>query len=938
MKKALIALLFFAALPLAALAQYATLTPGYDGTPESYYGSWVANDENVVRLTATRDSFRLDSLRFYLYRATASVARTLNYRVVIYSRNGTIAGGCGCTTGPGTILKQYPSATTTYTCGWTGATTGATWFSQALPQDTIVGSFLIGIVYVSKSTGTFPSVLFDGETGLIACCDQYIKYSGTFYDNVDSFDAGPWYIFVKGTAFGALAPGHLTLSTLESMGGAAVDSTVDDTLVLGNSGGTTLTVSSVVSDHADFWTDPVGAGIVVAPAATALLAVHYSPSSAGDATANLTVTDNTPTPTTVKILTGRGIDPTNLMLFENWWNGNGFSSGWSVESFGEADTTDVQWSLYYTGTHSDGYTNVWAQHGYSPASDTLLDIIGSPQLLAPAGATVSLNFRDRVDFPSYYMGHFLALADSDSAWSLLNEMPPINENVWGDYPTTFYVTGLDSEYAHFQLGFTYYGADGDDWLVDDILIKDVPQIPPFLSAEPRGDAFTTDQELVAYCWDSNSDPFTLNALISANGNPAVSYAMIETPIGSSNFCLPFTSFISGAGTYDYYYEATDDDGTTRWPATGTYNFEVATQVGSTEIVYHDGAWNNAHYYNNMDAEEAVRFTPPSYPFQVTGANVGILNAFPNSVHEQIVVKVYADDGAGGLPGTLLYSQQTGSIGNECDGLNDTTYQMYLAPVVFRQNIVINSGTYYVAVKNPTGAVSPQVEAWCLDTLGSTNSYVFDPAAGTWSAVADSLGDVIISSLGFVSPAAPVLSVYNSIDNLSANIYVNSVVGAIPATNVYVSTGFYGAPALLAGAPFTASPIVYPFPVASGVTFFTAKSVVGPVDRGAGLPSTEVTYPRYSVVTPAPAGTPISASRDAVRVDLTKPIAAPLDFSQPTVIAVDSRSGKTQMTTISRTLGRTHSLPVSTTAKAARGPVRQKVANHTSSFLMASPIN
>jgi hypothetical protein len=936
MKKFLFALCLTAMLPMTVLAVNVLRRTPYDGSPGVYFTSFTAGDKVMAIIHPTTTQFTVDSAQAMFYRFTGAGA-TVTFRIKFYSpSSSTVNGDCGCTTGPGTLLGDYGP----FTASGTAQLYPNFRKVDLVPNLVINGDFLMSVEYVSTSSGSYSSVLFDGSENMPACCDQYGGDATGVWDNqAFATDLGWLYEGVYGEETGTVVPGILTISSLSTMGGAAVDSTVDDTLVLGNSGGSSLTISNIASDNADFWTTPTS-GITIAAGATYKLAVHFQPSAAGDESATLTFTDGTPTSPHTKVLTGRGESSTLLMLFENWWNGNGDTTGWSIEEFGEADTTGANWGLYYTGGHTDAYANVWAEHDYSPASDTLLDILGSHTLNAPAGGTVSLNFRERLEYyPDYYWGHYLALGDSDTTWSILNELTPADNGTWYDYPVTYYVTGLDSEYSQFHLGFVYYGADADNWLLDDIEIRDVPQVPPFLSADPRGDAFVTDHEIVAYCWDSNSDAFTVNAHISSNGGPTTSYTMVETPSGSANFCLPFSTFLSGAGTYDYYLTATDDDGTTRWPDAGTYNFEVATQVGATELVYHDGTWNNAHYYLNMAAEEAVRFTPPSYPFQVTGAKIGILNAFPNSAHEQIVVKIYADDGAGGLPGTLLYQQQTGSIGNECDGLNDTTYQTYMAEAVIRQNIVINSGTFYVAIKNPADAVSGIAEAWTLDTLGSGNSYFFDPSTSTWSAIPDSLGDVMISALGFAVPTAPILTVYNSIDNLSANIFVNSVVGTIPRTNIFVSTPYSGAPTLLAGSPFTTSPIVYPFPVATGVTIFSATTVAGPIDRSSGVPAVESAYPRYSVVTPADMNTPVRAVRDAVRVDVSKPLPAPLDFNRPTVIAVDKRTGETKMTSISRPLGKAEAVGLSSAPKAVRGPVRSKaLMNHANPFRAASVMN
>lgn len=931
MKKLFIAVLMMA-LPILAFGQYTELTPGFDGSPNSYFGSWGANAENYVKLTPTASSIRLDSVRVYGYRPATTTAQTLNIRVTIYSPDAAITGDCGCTDGPGTVLRQYPSATTTYAMNWGTGVTGAKWFAFQLPPDTITGAFIVGIKYVSVTApGTaYPSVLFDDGTTPIACCNQYWNYQAApgIRDNEGMFTntPGPQYIAIKGTVFGQAAPGHLTISNLYGFGPALLDSTVVDTLLLGNSGGTTLTISDIHSSNGDFTTDPVGAGIVIAPGATHRLAVYFTPSAEGIASATLEFTDDVPASVvTAQELTGTGVGWTNLVFFENFWNENSVNGGWTQYRFDSLASQD--WSFYYDGQHAGAVHNVWAGHTYSSADSFVTDILGTPQLTAPVGGTVTVNYYERVFwYPDYYEFHGLCLADSDTTWSVIAELLPADVNDWTDHPTTWYVTGLDSEYTQFMLGFLYQGADATTWYVDDILVKDVPQVPPFLTSEPRGDAFDSGQELVADAFDPNNDPFVVEAHIEEVTATFTAYTMTETPAGSGHFCINFTDFLTGAGTYNYYITATDDDGETRFPETGYYTFEVQSQAGATEIVYHDGSWENAHYYNNFDSEDAVQFTPAAYPFMLTGAKVAILNLFPDAAHQQIVVKVYDDDGAAGLPGTVLYEGTTGSIGNECDGLIDTAYVYYYAPVVFHTDLTINDGTFYISVKNPSDAVAGACEAWCFDTLGLGNSYYYDAAAESWTPLATEDGDVMINALGY-AVADPILTLYPNPVNTTASIYVHSapgtpITGALPfPMNLYVSTTPGGAQTLVAGSPFTTSPISVSTTV-DARDFFNAKYLYGPVDLMREIPTVEPDYVTTSVLTPTPAGIGIAHLTDDVvtNFDPSLELPAPVNFNTPTLVTLNEVTGEKQVASMKRHLGKANY--TISHDKAMRGPVRE----------------
>ncbi|HEY3296273.1 MAG TPA: hypothetical protein VGL38_12665 [bacterium] len=918
-------------LPALAFAQYDTLKCNTDGAPESFFGGWGANAEGYVKLVPTSAQFRLDSIKVFGYRASTAYAAQLNIRIEIFSATGTPPNGaCGCTTGPGTVLRQYPSATGTFAMNW-GTAVGTKWFAFAVPHDTLAGAFIVGIKYVSiTGTGAYPSILWDNESTLITCCDQYWNYQAAagIRDNEAMFTTtpGPQYIQAKGWRIGAAAPGHLTLGTLEGMGGAALDSTVTDTLVLGNSGGTSLTVQSIASDLASFTTDPVGAGIVIAPGATRKLGVHFTPTVAGEDTATLTFTDNVPnSQVSTKMLWGRGISHTNLLIYENWWNANG--NGWPIYRFGN-DTSAAQWGLYYNGGHSDNFCNIALGHPYTAASvPPVDDVVLTPFLQAPASHNIRVNWREQTLFPSFVFLHGLVVADSDTNVYVLDTLGLANTTQeWADYPTTWYINGIDSAFRRFEVGFEYAGTDADLWYLDDINVSDVPQLPPsFTMADPRGDAFASDQQITASAFDANSDPFTITAHITPLNGVVANYPMTETPAGSGNFCLNFSAFLSGAGSYSYYLTAQDAHGSTRWPVAGTYTFEVQTAMGATELTHHNGTWTNAHYYFNLASLDAERFTPASYPFVLTGAKVGILNGWPNAAHEQIEVKVFAGDGAGGLPGTELYSQVTGSIGNVCGGYPDTTFANHFANVVFfPSGLTINSGTFYIAIGNPATAVAPAVEGWTFDSLGHGTTYAFDATAGTWALQPDSNGTLMVSAIGFSTPVAPHLAVYPNNSNTAAMIYVQEAGtgGALPyPMNLYVSNPWTGAQTLVAGSPFTVSPITYVYPGTSPNYFF-GKFLANLVSLSVQVPETMPVLPTSSLITAADNSIPVRAASGVQSCDVnTRPSPAP---HVPSLVLRNDATGESTLIPFSKRLGKPTSVSTLRPVSSPVGPVRESV--------------
>lgn len=81
-----------------------------------------------------------------------------------------------------------------------------------------------------------------------------------------------------------------------------------------------------------------------------------------------------------------------------------------------------------------------------------------------------------------------------------------------------------------------------------------------------------------------------------------------------------------------------------------------------------------------DAGAATRFVPPTYPIRVDSVK---FMAF--AATEDVILRVQDDDGPGGLPGTVLYS----------DTVNVTTTATWYARSVAAQNIEITDGAFYV---------------------------------------------------------------------------------------------------------------------------------------------------------------------------------------------------------------------------------------------------
>ncbi len=77
-----------------------------------------------------------------------------------------------------------------------------------------------------------------------------------------------------------------------------------------------------------------------------------------------------------------------------------------------------------------------------------------------------------------------------------------------------------------------------------------------------------------------------------------------------------------------------------------------------DIVYTDNTAENATAWNVVNSENALRMTPAAYPCDILSVSVNIFNgSWPTgNILTPMEVLVYAGDGAGGLPGTVLGSK------------------------------------------------------------------------------------------------------------------------------------------------------------------------------------------------------------------------------------------------------------------------------------------
>ena len=144
----------------------------------------------------------------------------------------------------------------------------------------------------------------------------------------------------------------------------------------------------------------------------------------------------------------------------------------------------------------------------------------------------------------------------------------------------------------------------------------------------------------------------------------------------------------------------------------------ADQRGQTEpIAYDDGVYENAWRLNDSDRGFAVRFTPASYPVIVNGVRFFIQTEAGATA--QFRCNIWDDDGAGGLPGTLLFSQDLTNISIPSAGNFDVEIS----------GITITAGSFYVEL-HYTSTLSGNPYLYIDYTSPNNTSYVYDGTS--WS--------------------------------------------------------------------------------------------------------------------------------------------------------------------------------------------------------------
>lgn len=316
-------------------------------------------------------------------------------------------------------------------------------------------------------------------------------------------------------------------------------------------------------------------------------------------------------------------------------------------------------------------------------------------------------------------------------------------------------------------------------------------VAPVVTHNPHADLEPGTALFTAFITDDVAG-FTPRLLYRLLG--AGSYdSLTMTATGNPNEFSATTPVLT-PGRYEYFLRATDAQLlSTVVPATGTYKFDVH-YAGSVWAGYDDGTAENYNWTQGPGFKWAVRFDPGSYPYALCAGRFAACPQCLAAVQDPVIFTVYLADGPGGMPGTVVFRDTTGSPGNVAGGLPGGAAWANVVTRTGGHAIQVN-GPFYLAVENnvPLG----YAVAFGTDTLGTraNQSYMYDACTEQWfnetTATGNNRpGNRMIRAVGF--PMGPVqVVVYREVSGPNVNAILRWMANGAPYYRVYSSTSAAG---------------------------------------------------------------------------------------------------------------------------------------------------
>ena len=459
---------------------------------------------------------------------------------------------------------------------------------------------------------------------------------------------------------------------------------------------------------------------------------------------------------TMSLLTPNGGDSTYLaQAYPITWTSTGFPSLMNISL--NRNYPSGAWESLFTGTPNDN-SETWTITGaitsnaririisvdYPTVGDTsdanFKILMPSLTLLNPNGGEIwPQSTPQNIAWTSTGLGPVKVELNRNypsSTWEIVD-----SANVYGQLD--WYVTSPPTINARIRVSGTLISTVGDTSSANFTI-----GTAPMIVHEPHADQALTPATFTAVIFDEATVSAKLFLRIIGN----LTYdSLAFSPTGNPQEYSVVTGTLA-AGNYEYFIRATDQQNlSTVFPLSENYTFEVGN-LPSSWLSYDDGTAENYNWVYGPDYQWAVKFTPSVFPFTLYGAKFAVCPTKPDTLHQAIILTVYLADGAGGLPGTAIWSDTTGSPTNVIGGLP--------AGPAWADVVIRNSGTplsinsaFYLSVKNMEQFNLTEAFATDTNSTRSHMSFLFDACDNQWfnEDIADSNarhGNRMIRACGF----------------------------------------------------------------------------------------------------------------------------------------------------------------------------------------------
>jgi hypothetical protein len=428
---------------------------------------------------------------------------------------------------------------------------------------------------------------------------------------------------------------------------------------------------------------------------------------------------------------------------ENWYVGQAYNITWtSVGVSGNVNITinrtypGVTWESLFSGTANDG-AQLWTTT--SPISSTarirvvsantptigdtsnanLSILMPTVSLLSPNGGELwPQNSIQTISWNSTGLGAAkveLNRSYPGVTWEILDASNGNNELGWD-------VTGPPTTTARIRVSGVALPSVGDTSSANFTI-----GTPPVITHTPHADAAAGPILFTAIVTDDVTG-FTTKLFYKLVGAANYDSATFAATVNPDEFSVTTGSLAEGY--YQYYLRCTDAQSLSTFsPTSGVYTFD-AGNLCNAWISFDDGSAENYNWVDGPDFQWAVKFTPTIFPFALCAAKFAVCPTRPDATHVPIRIAVLLANGPGGLPGTVVWSDTTGTAGNVLGGL--PTGPAWSEVVIRSGGAPLSlSSAFYLSVMNTEPRDYPESFGTDTSSTRAHTSYFYDACDQQW---------------------------------------------------------------------------------------------------------------------------------------------------------------------------------------------------------------